>query len=67
MTIKLFGGVELEGGSPELQQALILRSAFIESYCAAKGWKEPLTIQQLLEIRSQDGWKNPTGSGGATQ
>jgi hypothetical protein len=59
MAIELFGGITLEGGSPELQTVLLSRSGFIEAYCASKGWAEPLSIEQVLEIRSQDGWKHP--------
>jgi hypothetical protein len=59
MSIELFGGVTLHGGEPALQSALQLRSAFIESYCKVKGWKEPLSMEKVLEIRQQDGWKHP--------
>lgn len=49
----------MHGGEPALQSALQLRSAFIESYCKVKGWKEPLSMEKVLEIRQQDGWKHP--------
>jgi hypothetical protein len=37
------------------------RAAFVSEYCRAKGWPEDpdaLTMQQVYEIRAQDGWKN---------
>lgn len=35
------------------------RDAFIKKYCAEKGWnREQLDIDQIMEIRSQDGWEN---------
>ena len=46
--------------SPETEKVLLARDAFIDKYCAEKGWtKATLTMQQILEIRAQDGWKNP--------
>jgi hypothetical protein len=34
------------------------RAAFAEKYCAERGWdRDGLTIKQIMEIRSQDGWK----------
>jgi hypothetical protein len=36
------------------------RASFSTEYCAKKGWDlSKLTVDQLMEIRSQDGWKNP--------
>lgn len=46
--------------SAETKKIILARDAFIDKYCAEKGWtKAQLTIQQILEIRAQDGWKNP--------
>jgi len=54
------GDFNVHGASPEMQKVLLARDAFINKYCADKGWtKETLTIEQILEIRAQDGWKNP--------
>lgn len=48
------------GASAEMKKVLLARDAFINKYCAEKGWtKATLTMQQILEIRAQDGWKNP--------
>jgi hypothetical protein len=58
MPIKLFGGITLEGGSPELQEIFVIRSQFAEAYCKENKWTEPLSIEQVLEIRSQPEWKN---------
>ena len=54
------GDFTVVGASPEMQNILLARDAFIDKYCAEKGWtKATLTIEQILEIRAQDGWKNP--------
>jgi hypothetical protein len=32
------------------------------AYCRTKGWPEDaakLSIEQIMEIRAQEGWKNP--------
>jgi predicted RNA-binding Zn-ribbon protein involved in translation (DUF1610 family) len=45
-----------------VQQTLDARHIFVTQYCKSKGWPddvECLTIAQILEIREQDGWKNP--------
>mgnify|MGYP003394998393 CR=1 FL=1 len=49
-------------GLSESQRTLIeLRHAFIVVYCAEHGlMMNDLTIAQILEIRSMDGWKNPS-------
>jgi hypothetical protein len=59
MAIELFGGMRLSGGSEDLQRLLLARSRFIEAYCKEKGWTEPLSMQQVMEIRAQEGWKHP--------
>jgi hypothetical protein len=51
-------------GDPEMLEFLKKRDAFNRAYCAQKGWTErleanTLTIEEILEIRSQPGWKNP--------
>jgi len=51
-------------GDPEMLEFLKKRDAFNRAYCAQKGWIErleanTLTIEEILEIRSQPGWKNP--------
>ena len=38
------------------------KDKFAKDYCDKKGWEyslKKLTIEQLLEIRRQEGWKNP--------
>ena len=36
------------------------RHNFSIEYCKNKGWDfENLSIEQILEIRQQDGWKEP--------
>lgn len=57
--MKLFSGVKFIGGSTEVQNILLKRSEFITKYCETKGWTPPLSIEQVLELRAQEGWKNP--------
>lgn len=57
--MKLFGGIEVVGKSPEIEQILLKRSNFIAQYCEAKGWTAPLSMEQVIEIRAQEGWKHP--------
>lgn len=38
------------------------RHRFVVSYCESKGWPTDgaeLNIDQIMEIRNQEGWKNP--------
>jgi hypothetical protein len=60
--MELFGGIEITGANPQHEVLLKGRSDFIGAYCATRGWKEPLTVPQIMEIRAQDGWKNPGGT-----
>ena len=57
------GAVHVVGSlAPEQEELLRKRAAFVETYCAAKGWSSDasnLSMDQLLEIRDQPGWKNP--------
>lgn len=54
-------GMTMIGVTPEQELILRGRDNFVKAYCAEKGWGtlESLTIPQIMEIRSQDGWKNP--------
>ena len=54
------GDFNVYGAPPAMEKVMLARDAFIDKYCADKGWtKASLTIEQILEIRAQDGWKNP--------
>lgn len=60
------GGTVFHIGSEEetehVQKIVEGRHAFAIAYCKLKGWPEDpekLTIAQIMEIRDQDGWKNP--------
>lgn len=64
------GGTAIHlGGSEEtaLAQRLInARHAFVIAYCKSKGWSEvakELSFDQIMEIREQEGWKNPNLTG----
>jgi len=49
--------------SDEQFDFLQARGRVVAAYCEEKGWdKNNLTIQQILEIRSQEAWKNPQAS-----
>jgi len=46
----------------EHQRVLNARAAFSKEYMKKKGWGEnilDLSIEQIMEIRAQEGWKNP--------
>jgi hypothetical protein len=61
ITSKLPGEIVVEGGSQEQHDILRRRGEFVAAYCKAKGWDvATLTLPQVLEIRSQPGWKNPS-------
>lgn len=55
----------------EHQRVVDARRQFIESYCRDKGWPNPcdpdfedrISWGQVLEMRAQEGWKNPLGEG----
>jgi hypothetical protein len=35
-------------------------TAFVLAYCAERGWDvDDPSLEQILEIRAQDGWKEP--------
>jgi hypothetical protein len=60
------GGVALHLGPkeevPEMQRIINARYDFSITFCRSKGWSEELeelSIEQILEIRQQEGWKNP--------
>ena len=57
----------LPGGGIAFQvtesQAKLLqaRQKFVENYCCEKGWDIlNLSIDQLMEVRNQPGWQNPS-------
>lgn len=58
--IQLPGGGTIFGVTDEQARILTGRRAFVERYCGEHGWDMlNLTIEQLLEVRSQPKWKNP--------
>jgi hypothetical protein len=61
--VNLGDGLVVVGLDERGKQVLLARKAFTEQYCKEKGWPAPrdLTIKQVLEIRSQEKWKNPLG------
>jgi hypothetical protein len=70
-TFKLPGGftVTTQGSQADadrMQKLLEARGAFAVAYCRQRGWPEDpalLSMQQIVEIRKQDGWKNPVVGG----
>jgi aminoglycoside phosphotransferase (APT) family kinase protein len=58
--LDLGNGIILTGADEKTAKGLLARKAFIAQYCKGKGWDaDDLTITQVLEIRAQEGWKNP--------
>ena len=56
-TIKL-GGLSIQCQNEIEEVFFRSRDAFVNKYCKEKGWdRQSLTIEQILEIRSQEGWK----------
>jgi hypothetical protein len=60
------GGAAFHPGSKEesaeMQRVVNARHAFSLAYCRSKGWPEipeKLSFEKILEIRAQEGWKNP--------
>lgn len=60
------GGKVLHPGTKEEanehQRIIDARGAFVQQYIKEKGWSESfadLSIDQIMEIRTQEGWKNP--------
>jgi hypothetical protein len=55
------GGLVFGNINPAQETMLTGRDVFVEQYCKEKGWdRENISIDQLMEIRAQEGWKNPT-------
>lgn len=53
------GGFKVVGPS-SVVEIFKKRDDFVQKYCLEKGWKfSELTLDQILEIRKQEGWKNP--------
>lgn len=58
-TIKI-GNMHVVGMDEEQTRVLKGRDAFVDDYCREKGWqKDDLGFEQIMEIRKQEGWKNP--------
>lgn len=66
--VKLPGnlGVAISTGTQseaDQAQAIIdARHAFVQKYCGEQGWPTDgaeLTIEQIMQIRQQEGWKKP--------
>ena len=58
--ILLSGGIVAVGVDDQQVKILTGRQAFVEKYCADRGWDMlNVTIGQLIEIREQSGWKKP--------
>lgn len=60
IAVKKIGDTFFIGASPEEVELANARLAFSEQYCAERGWdKKKLTLNQVMEIRKQSGWKHP--------
>jgi hypothetical protein len=41
-------------------EKIVAREAFVQEFCARKNWnRSELTVNQVMEIRSQPGWQEP--------
>ena len=59
MIFKGANGVEIEVQSQATMDVLMARDVFAIKYCKEKEWDiKKLTWEQILEIRSQNEWKN---------
>jgi len=53
--------MEIYGVSDQQAHTIKARVEFVQQYCQEKGWnKDELSIEQILEIRQQEAWKNPS-------
>jgi hypothetical protein len=60
MRVTQVGGMTVVGMSEEQEVFMQKRVAFVERYLQEHGLtKETMTIQQVLEMRKEEGWKNP--------
>jgi hypothetical protein len=60
---KILPNTTVFGLSERDERFLRAREDFVEKYCLKMGWDiRNLTIQQVMEIRAQEGWKNPQGA-----
>ncbi|MDO8523627.1 MAG: hypothetical protein Q7R74_00180 [bacterium] len=56
----LLGNMELSGLTPAQKLLVEKRERFVLAYCKEREWDaKNLSVEQLLEIRKQEGWKNP--------
>jgi len=54
------GKLHIIGASKEQENILQGRHDFVKAYCDEHNLDmENLSFEQILEIRKQDGWKNP--------
>ena len=54
------GNLTVVGMSEEGEALMRKRIAFVERYCQEHGLtKETMSIQQVLAMRQEEGWKNP--------
>lgn len=54
------GETQFHGVTDHQRDLILGRHEFIIRYCDEKKWdKDSLSMEQILEIRSQSGWSNP--------
>jgi len=60
MRVVQLGGLTVVGMSEEQEVFMRKREAFVERWMKEHGLtKETATIKQILEMRQEEGWKNP--------
>jgi hypothetical protein len=58
------GPFKIIGADSQTVDLLQARDKFYKEYCQKKGWSTnpgDLSLNQVMEIRSQEDWKNPPG------
>lgn len=54
------GNIAIEGANTEQVDLLVMREAFVNNYFTERGWDvDNPTMEQILEVHSQPGWRNP--------
>jgi hypothetical protein len=60
MRVTQLGNLTVVGMSDQQEAFMLKRAAFVEQYCKEHGFTtETMSIQQILAMRQEEGWKNP--------
>jgi hypothetical protein len=54
----VIGDITIHNAPDDIIDKLKTRDNFVNEYCKQKNWdRDTLTIEQIMEIRAQEGWK----------